>query len=362
MASNVCLIGALPPPVHGMAKINQEMSSQLALQTSVENINIAPVVPIDNRIESGSRINVVLRGLIRAFKSRKQWDVMYIGLSGGLGQLYELLFVILARIFSKELFLHHHSFAYIYKNKVSFVLLSYFAGENCTHISLSREMGEQLKSKYKKVKRVFPLSNIAFIPRPDERKKISSGNLTIGFLSNISFEKGIKLFFESLDLLKEKGVEFEAIIAGPCHNKEVEQYVLDSISDVDNIKYVGAVYGQEKREIFQTMDVLLFPTMYENEAEPLTIYESFSFGIPVISLDRGCIGEIVGPDCGVLVRIPGDFPSVASEQLQEWSLNRDELSRLSSSVREIFRNRQDRARDDLQLMLKRISGQARGDS
>ena len=94
--------------------------------------------------------------------------------------------------------------------------------------------------------------------------------VTIGFLSNITAEKGIFLFFDALRALREEGLCFRAVIAGP-----VSPIIADRFScELDNAPeatYLGGVYGASKALFFQNIDLLLFPTIYQNEAEPVTI-------------------------------------------------------------------------------------------
>ena len=44
---------------------------------------------------------------------------------------------------------------------------------------------------------------------------------------------------------------------------------------------------------FNKIDLLLFPSWYFNEAEPISVLESHSFSTPVIAIDVGCLSEMI---------------------------------------------------------------------
>jgi len=49
------------------------------------------------------------------------------------------------------------------------------------------------------------------------------------------------------------------------------------------------------------VDVLLFPTDYANEAEPLVIHEAIRSGAHVIACERGAIPDILSNGAGLVV-------------------------------------------------------------
>ena len=51
----------------------------------------------------------------------------------------------------------------------------------------------------------------------------------------------------------------------------------------------------EKRQLLESADVFLFPTVYENEGLPLTIIEALAFGLPIVSTRWRAIPEIFDP-------------------------------------------------------------------
>src|SRR5659263_176212 len=101
------MVGAFPPPMHGMAAVNG------AVRTQLERMS----VPIEE-------INIAAPSLDRSLTAR-------------LARLPKVLFLLLARLHGMRIFLHHHSYAYLDQRKALLRILVYVAGSAATHIALS---------------------------------------------------------------------------------------------------------------------------------------------------------------------------------------------------------------------------------
>jgi len=314
----IYFVGTFPPPVHGMSFINHELAERLKTgkrQIEIINLSFNSLTPkLTNKF---ARIFVVLKGFLYFLFSlathRKK--ILYISLSGGLGKIHEILFVIAAGLFKAPVFIHHHSFLYLNKKSFLLKLIVLITPKSTVHICLCSSMEKELKSMYPKINKILLLSNIQFIlpNKPPKRKNVLN---TIGFLSNISKEKGIIEFIETCKLLHRSQLEFNAVIAGPFVSTQIEKIVYKEVAPIAHmIKIAGPVYGNDKFEFFKSIDALLFPS--HNEAEPVTIWEALANGIPVISTNIGCIKDMI-PSTRTLVDNKEEFAKVASDLLLEW--------------------------------------------
>ena len=68
------------------------------------------------------------------------------------------------------------------------------------------------------------------------------------------------------------------------------------------------------------MDAFVFPTKYNNEAEPLVVWEALAAGIPVIAYDRGCIQRQVAL-AGKIIPKENDFVTDSLTVLHEWMIH-----------------------------------------
>lgn len=329
MKKHVFIVGAFPPPVHGMAQVNFNVRSTL-LESGV---NVTTFDLSGRTLSRGvgarlRRLYVVARTLIGFARnaSKSPTSTLYVGLSGGWGQAYEICFVAIGKAFGFSVFLHHHSFAYLHKSKVLTRILVWVAGNAARHIVLCERMATLLRLNYGQGMIVRVVSNAA-ITAPSNAENAWPRNFlhSVGYLSNISRQKGVFLFISIMDELHKRGAEVVGRIAGPFQDDKVASEVLDLISSSSRLQYVGPRYGQDKVQFLDSIDVLVFPSRYVNEAEPLTLHEAMARALPVLSLSRGCISEIVPAEAGAVLDDDESFVSRAADILMEWWLDPTQL-------------------------------------
>lgn len=329
------MVGAFPPPVHGMAQVNAQMRD--ALVQSGARVSAFDLSGKSLERTTGARLKRVLR-IARVFVPflgqalSAHGGTLYVGLSGGLGLAYEICFIAWARVCGHSIVLHHHSFAYLRAKSGLMRTLVRIAGKDALHVTLCGRMAELLRRQYGQNMRVRVISNAAVItPLSDSPANDRTALRSIGFLSNISKEKGVFLFIEIAEELQRRGVDLMARIAGPFQDESVAAQVLARIAQSGCLEYIGPKYGEDKTQFFDAVDVLIFPSRYANEAEPLTVHEAMSRALPVLSLDRGCIAEIIPPTAGSVLVDGDDIVCRAADILAEWWRN-PELVRERSRV------------------------------
>ena len=335
---HVVMVGAFPPPVHGMAAVNFAVSR--ALQKSgaqVTVINLAAPNLKRTLFSRLSRLPIVLLGFLKfLFSNRLHRRVFYMSVSGGLGQVYEVLFVILARLRGMRITLHHHSFAYLDKYSPLTAIVSRVAGPDAIHVTQSIGMVERLKTLYE-IRHAISISNAVFLlerefPLDQSRKHLR----TLGFISNLSSQKGVCEFLDLLALAQRQGLPLRGILAGPFQDSSTERMVRKRIMHLTNVNYVGPKYGIEKDAFFTDVDLFIFPTRYTNETEGIVNHEAMSHAIPVIAYGRGCIPEIVGSDCGLVIETDQPFVPNALAQIEYWIENSRAFEATSKAAAERF--------------------------
>src|SRR5438270_746781 len=91
-----------------------------------------------------------------------------------------------------------------------------------TQSVVNKLLGEKLARLYDPRLRTMAISNLAFIePLSLAASRASFGLTEVGYLSNISFEKGIDRFLDLVALLRDGGSRLSARIAGPFDNDMV---------------------------------------------------------------------------------------------------------------------------------------------
>jgi len=335
-AHHICMLGAFPPPVHGMAWLNYAMGEYLrSIGVQVHIVELS-ASSLDRRwFSRATKWRRVARGFLRYARLvfLRKIKTVYLTLSGGYGQAFEIVFILVARLARVRMIVHHHSFAYLLHPNRLTSLLCRCCGPETLHVSGSTGMSQLLHDIYG-INNVVALSNAALVGQQFPCKtRVRSSIRTIGFMGNISQEKGISEFLELAKLLEESEITTRVLIAGPFQDPSVEGFVRNTLSALSRAEYVGAKYGAEKSAYFDEIDVLIFPSKYDNETDPVTVYEAMASGVPVIAWDRGCLSNIIVPNAGVLVPRNQAFVPAAIATIRKWRSADEDFRQISRSAR-----------------------------
>jgi glycosyltransferase involved in cell wall biosynthesis len=352
MRRSIAFVGPLPPPLNGFSNVCAMMLAMLRLNGEVHVFDRAP-----KHKQPRQLITQLLLPLQYAVLCLRRRDVvLYLALSGAFGQIYDWLYVLISKVLRRPIYIHHHSFAYIHQpTRLNHWFFAWV--RNANHVVLSRSMGEALVALYGLDPAcVKAVSNAAFYTSAEASRPVPAARapLQLGYLSNITFEKGIVEFFSILDRLRELQIEYRAHIAGPVAEaaRETFEKLLSSASQVE---YVGPVFGEAKDAFYRQLDVFLFPTKYANEAEPLVVYEAMRQGVYVIACDRGAISEMLRNGAGVAYARDQIIESAAA-QIATFDRDR-ELLRSAQKMSALQAQRiRTSGRTELDTLLNRMQG------
>ena len=356
----ICMLGAFPPPVHGMAWLNYAMREYLrSIGVRVHTVNLS-AASLDRRwFARATRWKKVAGGLFQyaqlVFRDRVK--ILYLTLSGGYGQVFELLFIGIARLGHVRMVIHHHSFAYLLRPNRLTSFLCRCSGPETLHVTGSSQMSQLLHNIYG-IKSSVDLSNAALVSQQFAgTPRVRSAIRTIGFMGNISHEKGITEFLDLAKLLEESDISIKVMIAGPFQDPSVEEFVRMRLHTLSRAQYVGAKYGLEKSAYFDAIDVLVFPSKYDNETDPVTVYEAMACGVPVIAWERGCLSNVIVPSAGALVPKNQAFVPSAIATIRRWRSSDVDFALVSRAAKARF--------DDMascyQVVLRKIASAVLGE-
>jgi len=120
-------------------------------------------------------------------------------------------------------------------------------------------------------------------------------DFVIGMVSSIYIAKGWKVFLDAVSLLNDEIQNFKVLVAGyGIEEKEFLEYVkIKSLEDT--VVYVGEKSHTELTEIYNSLDVFVFPTMLE-ESLGLVGLEAMACGIPVVGSNIGGLTDYIKND------------------------------------------------------------------
>ncbi len=225
------------------------------------------------------------------------------------------------KLFKKaDIYYHYHTKGideFVSTSRINLILTSFFI-RNVNLILLSNLLSDDF-NKVRTYKEIFYLPNGIKDSIDDDlfRKSIdfkyrNMNGINILYLSHMTTNKGYK---SVLDLaLKTKKDNTHYNFAGEWGCKEDKDFFFSFIeknSLNDKVTYHGFVSGDEKSALFNRSHVLAYPS--RNDAFPLTILESLSHGVPVISSNEGSIPFILDNKCGLVIKELHNFPALFEE-------------------------------------------------
>ena len=302
---SVLLIGPTPPPFHGVAVAVQTLvQSRLVEQFHVSHLDLADRRGIQH-VNKPDFHDVVLflRQWMRlvGMLLRACPTLTYLVLSQStIGFLRDSLLIWPAYLRGSHIVLHLHG-----GNIRDWFLGRSWPMRAYVRAVLSRTtriivLGDSLKSQFDGL---VDIRRIAVVPNGIEWKDFgssarvtcSSSRYRILHLSTLSHLKGALVLIEAIPSVVTHRKDLEFVFAGPWSHPEDKQWADQFIAQQgigQYIKFTGQVEGDQKRALFESSDLFVFPGV-QQEGQPLVVIEAMAAGLPVIFTDRGCLRDTV---------------------------------------------------------------------
>lgn len=211
----------------------------------------------------------------------------------------------IAHFYGKKVILHMHAgeFDRYYKEspKKGKILLTLLKCDKL--IALSPSWGEYYKKIGVSANKILILNNLVDIPDncPQKQKHLPINFLYLGWLGT---KKGIFDLIEVVSVHhKELSGNFHLKIGG-FDNEDIIKHLIAEQELQDVLTFEGWVSGEKKRKCFEWAHIFVLPSYFEGL--PISILESMSYGMPIISTPVGGIPEIVKNNLNGKLVSPGN--------------------------------------------------------
>ena len=114
----------------------------------------------------------------------------------------------------------------------------------------------------------------------DHAEALPGGILRLGYIGRLHPRKGIENLLEACKLLQDR--RWSLTIAGSGRRRYMRslQARIDRLGLSAAVRLVGEVYGAAKRQLFESIDLMVLPSHAESAAT--AVAEALAFGVPVI--------------------------------------------------------------------------------
>ena len=309
------------PPLHGAAKVGDFIVSSNILKEKYHTkfIKIESSESIEDIGKySFKKFFLAVRLFFKVFYALiifRPEKIYFTASISNLAFYRDLLISFLWKIYKSfkevDIYYHYHTKGideFVSSSKINLNLTSFFI-RNVNLILLSNLLSDDF-NQVRTYKEIFYLPNgikdstqdDLFIKLIDS-KYTNISTIQVLYLSHMTANKGYKSVLNTALKTKEDNIHFN--FAGGWASEEDKNFFFSFLEDNslnDKVTYHGFVSGNEKDALFN-----LSPS--KNDAFPLTILESLSHGVPVISSNEGSIPFILDKKSGLIVKELDNFPT-----------------------------------------------------
>jgi glycosyltransferase involved in cell wall biosynthesis len=294
----ILIIGPFPEPTTGLSLSNEVVYKGLLNRA---NIKVSKInMSLQNFEESVGAFSLkkaifFLRISLKAYQVFKN-DIIYITIGQSFfGVLKYALFIYLSKMARKQIIIHLHGNTLINTYNQSRPLKKKILRSILSKTSKAIVLSESLKANFRpfiQAEKIYVLNNFVeqyLFLKEQERQEKTYNKLKIVYLSNLMTEKGIFYFLDALEMLNQRGVNFDARCAGNI-DFTLKSQILDNFEKIKNATYLGVVKENEKRELLKWGNVFVFPS-YLVEGLPLAILEAMVTGNIIISTEHQALRD-----------------------------------------------------------------------
>ncbi|MBU25787.1 MAG: hypothetical protein CMD99_07130 [Gammaproteobacteria bacterium] len=199
------------------------------------------------------------------------------------------------------------------------------------------------------IRKIAPRSPVALIPngvdtgefselgnRHDHKValNLNSKDRHILYMGRIEEKKGLAILIEAFAAVKNQNQDWQLLVAGPDYSSTYSVFCRNLASRLGvaaDVRWLGMVKGDSRRNVFGASDVFVLPTQSENYG--MVIAEALSAGIPTVTTVGTPWSVIQKNGAGVIIKPVVSELVVALEQI--FAKNTLELEGMAEAAREI---------------------------
>jgi len=151
------------------------------------------------------------------------------------------------------------------------------------------------------------------------------------YVGRLSAEKGVPVLFDSLQLLKSQGYEFELTLLGDGDARKDLEISAKAYGISQYVHFAGFVDQKTIASTLQASDIFVLPSFAEGI--PVALMEAMAMGVPVIATYVGGISELVIDKVTGQMVYPSDKEGLA-KAIAYYIDNPDECKQISINARD----------------------------
>ncbi|MCI5054761.1 MAG: glycosyltransferase family 4 protein [Flavobacteriales bacterium] len=360
---SILFFTSFPPPVTGQTNASLRIFQMLSQQHQVSLINTADPNRFKRKGTRPSlsfRLNLLLKFWRLALSLLlNKYDFLYTvyaSTPGGLKRDY--LLVRIVQLFRKKtkIIAHIHSgdFGQNFTNESQKKQHQFILDHTHKVIFLSESLNHTTRKK-----------DVAYIPNSisDDlyfseeeianklKSKLNKKVFNVVFIGNLIKEKGYMDILEAAFELLKQSDSFSFDFVGAWNDTIIQEQLQAQITSADhqkNIRFHGAVYDlNQLKAFYNNADVLVLPSYYKIEAQPLCVIEALNSATPIITTNHSGLKELNNDGVGLIVNKKSPSEIVSALLTLK---NDDQWLEFATSARNAFKKRYSKAQSEKNML------------
>ncbi|MDP5030889.1 glycosyltransferase [Paraglaciecola sp.] len=270
-------IGPASNPVTG-----QSTAFDLLVRSKFKKVSTFLCFPTNKSVVS----NLLFIAKVLGKLYRMKPSVVYLSISRTkVGFLRDYMIITMARFHNCKIVVHLHGSDFSRFVEESRTIFKYLIFSVYNKVDRAIVLSDQMKSQFS----AFPMIDLIVVPNtvlvPDYilPRDLKGNSLKIGYLSNLIPSKGLAELIAAVKHCVSEGMELECYIAGGSgFDLEFDYKIFSDIKLCEYIHYLGTIKDLEKWHFLVNIDVLILPSYYPTEAQPLCLLEAASVGKHIV--------------------------------------------------------------------------------
>ena len=177
-----------------------------------------------------------------------------------------------------------------------------------TLITVTEDLKKTMIKKGIPEEDIYTVPNMVYVPSSIAAKQFEPKEIpVIGTMGRFVAKKGFNVFLKSLSILKNRGIQFKAVIGGEGPDLEKLQTMTSNFGLSDVVNFPGWI--EDKTAFFDSLDIFCLPSLHEPFG--IVLLESFIHSVPTVTTDTEGPIEIVKPHIDALVVEAGEANNMA---------------------------------------------------
>ena len=301
------VLGRFPPPLDGQTLATKRLTGILSEEAEVRRINIEPPVKATSSVKRLAHFLRIRPRLQKELQSYPGATILWTSISPDpAGHFRDLLVTLPAFRRDQRIvaIVHRGNFHSLFESTIMSATAQHMVNRIDKFVFLSQGLADQCTTWIPAEKRLVIPNTIdaeTVLSRKDvetkRQERVHQDKLNVLFVAHMMPSKGYLDTLEAIRILATRSVPIEAHFVGGWQKTADRKAFMDQVAThtmEDIVFHHGAVSDREAmRNLHRNADVLVLPTWYRNEAQPLVIIEALNAGTPVISTPYRAIPDMV---------------------------------------------------------------------